>query len=57
MKSFPKQKVEIIKIGKDIAHDITFSIGMMKEEQASRIVEILKRARDDIRKVLKGEER
>ena len=52
MKLFPKQKADIIKIGRDIIHDIAFSLKDMDEEQASRIAEILRRTRTEIRNIL-----
>ena len=54
MRLFPKQKADIIKIGRDIIHDIAFSLKEMDEEQASRIAEILRRTRTEIRNILVG---
>lgn len=52
IKLFPKQKAEIIMVGRDIVRDLTLSLKDMSDEQASQVTEILKRARDEIRRIL-----
>lgn len=56
MKLFPKQKAEIIMVGRDLIKDIALSLKDMNDEQASQVTEILKRAREEIRRVLSGGE-
>lgn len=54
MRHFPKHKAEIMLVGRDIIKDVTLSIKDMSDEQASQIIEILKRTRDEVRRVLSG---
>ncbi len=48
----PAEKAKLLKVGKEIVHDIAFSLHSLSKEQTEKIVDILYKARNEIKEVI-----